>query len=112
MINKITLLPLLSALVWLPSAQSATEDELASISRMGELNGIALQCSYVDQMQRIKQALVVNLPKRRELGEWFEKTTNTSFMSFMEKQSTCPDALIFVDDVGVAISKLETTFKK
>jgi len=110
--KKITLLPLLCALAWLPSAQSSTEVELAAISRMGELNGIALQCSYVDQMQRIKQALVLNLPKRRELGEYFEKTTNSAFMRFMENQSTCPDALTFVDDVGSAISELESTFKK
>lgn len=92
--------------------QAATDSQLNSISVLGKLNGIALQCDYRTQMQQIKQALVVNLPKKRALGEWFETKTNDSFMSFMSSKETCPSAVEFMQKVNAAIINLETEFKK
>ena len=102
------LLPLLAA----PMAQAANDAQLASIARMGELNGVALQCRLMPQMQKIKQSLVLNLPKRRELGLWFEEKTNESFMTFMQKQQACPDASMFSKELDLAISKLEKAFQQ
>ena len=79
---------------------------------MGELNGIALQCRYDDQVRRIKMVLVINLPKQRALGEWFETSTNQSFMDFMAKDKTCPSAGSFALEVDKAVEQLQAAFAK
>jgi len=94
------------------SARAATDSQLNSIAELGRLNGVALQCNYTIQMQQIKQALVLNLPKQRALGEWFENKTNDSFMSFMTANASCPSAVDFMQEVNAAIITLESEFKK
>jgi len=106
------LIMLIVALFAVTSAQAATESQLNAIAKMGELNGVALQCRYLDQMQRIKMTLVLHLPKQRELGDWFESTTSSSFMDFMTKNSACPGAVPFVEQVDAAVIDIETTFKQ
>ena len=91
---------------------AATEPQLSSIAELGRLNGVALQCSYTTQMQQIKQALVLNLPKQRALGEWFENKTNDSFMAFMNTNASCPSVVDFMQEVNAAIINLESEFKK
>lgn len=110
--KSIYLLPLFLVSVWQPVAQAATPAELAAISSMGELNGIALQCRYLKQMQRIKLSLVLHLPKQRELGDWFEQTTNNSFLDFMNKDAVCPDMGSFDQRVDSAIDGIATVFKQ
>jgi hypothetical protein len=94
------------------AAQAASDSQLDSIAEMGRLNGIALQCRYVTQVQQIKQALVLNLPKQRALGAWFEEKTNASFMSFMSTNASCPSATEFMQEVNASIISLEAEFKK
>jgi len=94
------------------AARAATEPQLTSIAELGRLNGVALQCGYTTQMQQIKQALVLNLPKQRALGEWFENKTNDSFMAFMSTNASCPSATEFMQQVNAAIIVLESEFKK
>ncbi|MCK4708354.1 MAG: hypothetical protein KAU21_07040 [Gammaproteobacteria bacterium] len=106
------IVPLITALFWLSPVQSATDSQLSAIGDMGRLNGVALQCRYTEQMQRIKMTLVLHLPKQRALGEWFEQTTSTSFMDFMNKGSSCPDSQSFVEQVDTAIKKIEIVFKQ
>lgn len=102
----------LSALACQSTAMAADDAKLSAIAEMGRLNGIALQCQYLDQVQRIKQALVMNLPKERALGDWFEQKTNASFMDFMNSQASCPGLLQFDKDLAQATQELETAFKK
>ena len=94
------------------AAQAASDSQLNAIADLGRLNGVALQCRYTTQMQQIKQALVLNLPKQRALGEWFESTTNESFMAFMTTNASCPSATEFMQQVNSAIITLESEFKK
>ncbi|MDT8281886.1 MAG: hypothetical protein RQ982_03635 [Gammaproteobacteria bacterium] len=94
------------------AAQAATSSQLDSIADLGRLNGVALQCRYTTQMQQIKQALVLNLPKQRALGEWFENSTNDSFMAFMNTSASCPSVVDFMQEVNAAIITLESEFKK
>jgi hypothetical protein len=94
------------------ASRAATESQLNSITDLGRLNGVALQCSYTTQMQQIKQALVLNLPKQRALGEWFENKTNDSFMAFMKTNASCPSAVDFMQEVNAAIIAMEAEFKK
>ncbi len=113
--KKLLFLPLLILEIISSSAfatQAATESQLSSIAELGRLNGVALQCQYVTQMQQIKQALVLNLPKQRALGEWFENKTNDSFMAFMKANASCPSAVNFMQQVNAAIITMETEFKK
>ena len=94
------------------AAQAASDSQLNVIADLGRLNGVALQCSYTTQMQQIKQALVLNLPKQRALGEWFENKTNDSFLAFMTTNASCPSAVDFMQEVNAAIITLESEFKK
>ncbi len=110
--NMKLLVILIVALSGVSSAHAATENQLNAIAKMGELNGVALHCRYMDQMQRIKMTLVLHLPKQRELGDWFESTTSSSFMDFMAKDSACPGALPFIEQVDAAVKGIETTFKQ
>ncbi len=99
-------------LAWQSSLWAASESQLAAISRAGELNGTALQCGLLEQTQRIKRALVLNLPKERELGEWFDVNTNLSFMNFIDSNSVCPDEASFKIQVEDSITQLESAFRK
>lgn len=113
---KTIILLLLTLLISISSnafaERAASESQLNSIAELGRLNGVALQCSYTTQMQQIKQALVLNLPKQRALGEWFENKTNDSFMAFMKTNASCPSAVGFMQEVNAAIITLESEFKK
>ena len=109
---KLRELLFLSALVCQSSAMAADDEKLSAIAEMGRLNGIALQCHYLDQMQLIKRTLVLSLPKERALGEWFEQKTNASFMDFMNSQASCPGLLQFDKNLAQATQELEMVFKK
>ncbi len=104
-------LPIL-LVIFQSSAWAANEDQLAAISRAGELNGIALQCKFLEQTQRLKRALVLNLPKERKLGEWFDVNTNMSFMEFISSKSVCPDEQSFKSQVDASIKQVESAFKQ
>ena len=112
--KKLILLPfvILAATASNAYAQAATESQLNSIADLGRLNGVALQCQYTTQMQQIKQALVLNLPKQRALGEWFENKTNDSFLAFMKDNASCPSAVDFMQEVNAAIIIMEAEFKQ
>ncbi len=106
------LLPLLILLPGLTFAAPASEAQLAAIARMGELNGIALECRFVDQVRRIKQELIARLPKQRELGAWFEEKTNASFTAFMSEGRPCPALSDFEKDLDAAVQQLDEAFPR
>ena len=100
----------LSALLSTTQLLAGNDAQLQAIEAMGQLNGVALQCRYIDQVRKIKMALVESLPKQRMLGEWFEQSTSTSFMLFMEKDMVCPVAQSFHQEVDEAIKKIKSEF--
>lgn len=89
---------------------AASDQQLAGIKRLGELNGIALQCHELEQTQRIKRALILILPKRRQLGEWFDYATNDSFMTFISDKGSCPSSSDLAQQVGTAITALKKLY--
>jgi len=91
-------------------SHAASETQLYAIKHLGELNGIALHCKALPETQRMKRALVKNLPKRRELGELFDTESNTSFLKFIQDGSTCPSPAKFSAQVSQGIDKLEQAF--
>jgi hypothetical protein len=110
--TKLKILALLSALIWQSTAMAASDKQLLAVAEMGRLNGVALQCKYLDQVQEIKRLLVLNLPKERALGDWFEQKTSASYMGFIESKVGCPGLIQFDEALKKATSQLETVFKK
>jgi hypothetical protein len=92
------------------AGQAAEEAQLAAIKRLGELNGIALNCGAIEQTRRMKQALVATLPKHKQLGELFDYETNRSFMRFIREQKPCPAAAELQRQVEGGISELEAVY--
>ena len=54
-----------------------------AVKDLGTLNGVALQCRYLDEVRRMKQAVVANAPKQRSFGLAFDEATNQSFLAFI-----------------------------
>jgi len=93
-------------------AAAISDQQYQTIRALGELNGVALHCRYLEQTHRMKKALVRVLPKRRALGQGFDDVTNESFLRFIEEKGTCPDPASFSGQVGDAIHELEQAFGK
>ena len=88
------------------------DQQYQAIRALGDLNGVALQCRYLEQTHRMKKALVRVLPKRRALGQGFDDVTNESFLRFIEQKGSCPAETSFSGQVGDAIHDLEQAFGK
>ena len=91
-------------------AFAASNEQLAAIKRLGQINGKALHCKALPETQRMKRALVLNLPKRRQLGELFDNETNISFMKFINDNATCPSPQELHQQVDAAIAELEKAY--
>ncbi|HIP53260.1 MAG TPA: hypothetical protein EYH03_04530 [Chromatiales bacterium] len=108
--KKIPVIMSLAAAFTAFTASAVDDAQYQSIVRLGELNGIALHCKYVDQTRRMKKAMIASLPKRRALGYAFDDETNKSFLNFIEKKQSCPAAHAFVRQVDEAIADLRQSF--
>ena len=102
------LTPLLYSTNVLPAI---SDSQYQSIQSLGRLNGVALQCGYLEQTQRMKRALIDHLPKRRELGLAFDQMSHESFLEFIRAGHSCPPAGEFSRQVGQAIETLKVRFK-
>jgi len=96
--------------IWATPANAISDAQYNSIKAMGGLNGVALQCKFLHETRRMKKAMVATLPKRRQLGDAFDKSTNDSFLSFIEANATCPDEAEFARQVDTAIQVLDAAF--
>ena len=88
-----------------------TDEQLAAIEHLGQLNGVALQCKYVDQTRHIKQALVAVLPKQRNLGQVFQDATNKSFLEFIEQGGKCPAKDVLGTRIDSGVVALGSVFQ-
>jgi hypothetical protein len=99
---------LVSAPAW-----SANQDHVhEAVDQLGELNGIALQCRYIDQVRRMKSAVVAHVPKQRLYGQAFDEATNRSFLKFIEEERTCPSEPTFEREVGHRIDVLQNSVSR
>ncbi|MCU7846359.1 MAG: hypothetical protein KZQ93_21195 [Candidatus Thiodiazotropha sp. (ex Monitilora ramsayi)] len=97
-------------LLWHSGSYAQSNDQLSAIRALGTLNGVALQCNALSETQRMKRALVANLPKRRQLGELFDYETNKSFMAFIENSAECPSPQSLKQQVDEALNRLEALY--
>ncbi|MEN8177467.1 MAG: hypothetical protein ABFS39_02490 [Pseudomonadota bacterium] len=102
----------LALCIWQTAGFAITDTQLGSIKSLGELNGVALHCRALGETQRMKRALVLNLPKRRQLGELFDQETHKSFLNFISEQATCPSQATLAQQVDEAIRNLQAVFNK
>ena len=93
-------------------AAAIGDRQYQAIVALGDLNGVALHCHYLDQTHRMKKALVRVLPRRRALGQGFDDQTNLSFLRFIEERASCPDEADLAARVDSAIRELEQAFGK
>ena len=93
------------------TAVAADEDpRYAALAGLGQLNGVALQCKYIDEMRRMKAAVVRNAPKERSFGLAFDQATNGAFLRFIEQQESCPHPEDFTRRVDQRIDVLRAVF--
>lgn len=107
----ITPLILVSLLIISPVAADE-ESRYDAVKALGRLNGIALQCKYIGQVSRMKQAVVETVPKERSFGLAFDQAANDSFLAFIQEQSPCPGPAGFENDVSQQIELLQQRFKE
>lgn len=94
-------------------AWSANQDRVyEAVDALGELNGIALQCRYIDQVRRMKAAVVAYVPKERLYGQAFDEATNRSFIRFIEEEGGCPSKPTFEREVGHRIDVLQNSVSR
>lgn len=92
-------------------AVAADEDpRYAAIEGLGALNGVALQCKYIDQVRRMKAAVVATAPKERSFGLAFDKATNDAFLAFARDQGVCPTHDQLRRQVGHQIDRMAEAF--
>ncbi|BAO45642.1 hypothetical protein [Thiolapillus brandeum] len=103
-------LPLLLSLPLVSSAEPIENEGYQAVEELGRLNGVALNCRFFDQAQRIKRIMIDNLPKQRELGQIFEDETNASFLRFTKAAKPCPSPAEFAEHVGEAEDALKQAF--
>ena len=91
-------------------ARAVTDAQYHSIIALGELNGIALHCGYIEQTRRMKRVLVNTLPKQRALGLAFDEATHKSFLGFIERQDSCMGEQELSSRVDMAVDRLKSEF--
>ncbi len=90
---------------------SASDDaRYQAVSALGELNGVALQCKYLDQVRRMKAAVVDHAPKERSFGLAFDQATNDSFLAFVRSGVGCPPHESLERQVGHQIDRMAEAF--
>jgi len=106
--------PMVAVLVTLALASTvgaADQDpRYAAVAALGELNGVALQCKYLDQVRRMKAAVVMHAPKERSFGLAFDEATNEAFLAFARQGGACPVHDEMERQVGHRIDRMAEAF--
>jgi hypothetical protein len=98
------------SLAWSLSVVADDDARYAAVRSLGELNGVALQCKYLDQVRRMKAAVVDSAPKERSFGLAFDQATNDAFLAFIKNRDDCPGAEALERRVGHQIDALRQAF--
>ena len=91
-------------------AADEPDPRYAAVSGLGSLNGVALQCKYLDQVRRMKAAVVAHAPKERSFGLAFDQATNDAFLAFIRDDDACPPHDGLARQVGDAIDRMQEAF--
>lgn len=81
-----------------------------TVKALGSLNGVALNCKYLDQVRRMKSAVVESAPKERSFGLAFDEATNSAFLSMIDERRPCPSPAGFERTVDDGIEAMRKAF--
>ncbi len=104
-----SIISLLIGLLYGP-AFGDTQQQFDSLKAMGKLNGVALQCKYLKQVQKMKAAIVESAPPERSIGLAFDQASNDSFLAFLASGQPCPGPAGFEREVSQAIADMKAAF--
>lgn len=95
---------LISMSIALPSlaTPSAGPEAQAAISTLGNLNGVALACGQMALSTRLRDILINEAPKERDVGELFEQATQASFLAHGQGDAICPESKILAEKIDTA----------
>lgn len=74
----------------------------ASVETLGQLNGIALACNQMALSMRLRDILINEAPKARNIGEWFEQASQQSFLTQGKENKPCPNSRALANDIDAA----------
>ena len=101
----------LAALIPLSAiAASDADPRYAAVNAPGRLNGVALQCKYIDQVRHMKAAVVASAPKERSYGLAFDEATNEAFLAFIQDDAPCPSHAELARRVGHKVDAMNAAF--
>lgn len=107
---SLRLFSVLLCLILSAAVQASEDPRYQSVVELGELNGIALQCKRLDQVRRMKSAVVLYVPKERRYGLAFDQATNDAFLAFIKNQDACPSVESLARRVGHQIEHMQAVF--
>lgn len=81
-----------------------------AVTGLGLLNGQALACRYLDEVRRMKEAVIAHAPQERVFGADFDKATNDGFLRFRSEGGACPAPAVFAGRVDARIEALAASF--
>lgn len=108
---RVTHIPLLLSTLLVSFQASAVSDEqFEAVRALGDLNGVALNCKFIDETRRMKRSLVSTVPKLRVIGQAFDESTNDAFLKMIHEQTPCPTERALSQQVDQAIEQVSHTF--
>ncbi len=93
-----------------PAIGADQDPRYLAVQQLGALNGVALQCKYLDQVRRMKAAVVAHAPKERSFGLAFDEATNDAFLAFIKDNASCPTHDALERQVGHQIDAVAAAF--
>lgn len=95
----------------LTAAIGQAADELppalhSSINSLGQLNGQALACQQMALSTRLRNILINEAPKERNVGEVFEQATQDAYLAQGEAGKSCPNSKVLASRIEAAAADL------
>lgn len=84
------------------AASPAGPESQAAITALGNLNGVALACGQMALSTRLRDILINDAPKEREIGELFEQATHASFLAQGQGDVICPESKALANQIEAA----------
>ena len=102
---------LLLSLLPLAPGLAQEDPRYHAVAELGALNGIALQCRYLDEMRRMKAAVVASAPKERSFGLAVDQATEAAYLAGLTERRPCPGPAGFAQRVDAAIATMAGSFE-
>ncbi len=101
---------IVALLLFATIASAINDEQFDAIKQLGSLNGVALNCGYLNETHRMKRSLVSTVPKIRPIGIAFEQSTNEAFLAMITAREACPSEKTIGKQVDERIELLERAF--